>query len=177
MYIVFDTETTGLPKNSKAPITDVDNWPRCVQIAWQLHDEMGNILKHEDYLIKPDGFDIPYDSEQIHGISTLLAAEKGVELSFVMEKFNQALSEAKFVVGHNLSFDLSVMGAEYYRANKKTVLNSMPVLDTCTKEVANFLKIPGGRGGQFKSPTLTDIHEYLFRIPYGEAHTATSAVK
>jgi len=38
MFLIFDTETTGLPKNFNAPITDVDNWPRCVQIAWQLHD-------------------------------------------------------------------------------------------------------------------------------------------
>ena len=56
MYIIFDTETTGLPKDWNAPITDVDNWPRCIQIAWQLHDEMGNLVEHEDYLIKPDGF-------------------------------------------------------------------------------------------------------------------------
>ena len=27
MYLIFDTETTGLPKNFKAPITDTDNWP------------------------------------------------------------------------------------------------------------------------------------------------------
>jgi DNA polymerase-3 subunit alpha len=28
------------------------------------------------YLVKPDGFNIPYDAERIHGISTELAAEK-----------------------------------------------------------------------------------------------------
>ena len=43
MYIIFDTETTGLPQNWNAPITDTDNWPRCIQIAWQLHDENGRI--------------------------------------------------------------------------------------------------------------------------------------
>ena len=40
MYLIFDTETTGLPKNYNAPITDTDNWPRLVQLAWQLHDLM-----------------------------------------------------------------------------------------------------------------------------------------
>jgi DNA polymerase-3 subunit alpha len=40
MYLIFDTETTGLPKRWDAPITDTDNWPRCIQIAWQLHDDM-----------------------------------------------------------------------------------------------------------------------------------------
>ena len=73
MYLIFDTETTGLPKNWNAPFTDVDNWPRCVQIAWQLHDELGRLVSHEDFLISPERFNIPYDAEQIHGISTDLA--------------------------------------------------------------------------------------------------------
>jgi DNA polymerase-3 subunit alpha len=76
LCIIFDTETTGLPKRWDAPITDTDNWPRCIQIAWQLHDDMGKLIEHQDYLVKPDGFNIPYDAERIHGISTELAAEK-----------------------------------------------------------------------------------------------------
>ena len=44
MYLIFDTETTGLPKKWKAPLTDSDNWPRCVQIAWQMHDKEGNLI-------------------------------------------------------------------------------------------------------------------------------------
>ena len=177
MYIIFDTETTGLPKDWNAPITDVDNWPRCIQIAWQLHDEMGNVIEHEDYLIKPDGFDIPYDSERIHGISTLLATEKGVDLALVLQKFNNALSKAKFVVGQNVAFDLNIMGAEFYRAAVETSLNSMSVLDTCTEVTAELLKLPGGRGGRYKLPTLTELHEYLFGMPFGEAHNATADVE
>ena len=56
MYLIFDTETTGLPRNWNAPITDTDNWPRCIQIAWQLHDELGNLIEHQDYLVKPETF-------------------------------------------------------------------------------------------------------------------------
>ena len=177
MYIIFDTETTGLPKDWNAPITDVDNWPRCIQIAWQLHDEMGNLVAHEDYLIKPDGFDIPYDSERIHGISTLLATQKGIDISIVLEKFNAALGKAKFVVGQNVGFDLNIMGAEFHRSGKTTPLNTMAVLDTCTEVTANLLKLPGGRGGRFKLPTLTELHEYLFGEPFGEAHNATADVE
>ena len=63
MFLIFDTETTGLPRNWNAPLSDAENWPRCIQIAWQLHDKSGNCIIHEDYLVKPDGFTIPYDSE------------------------------------------------------------------------------------------------------------------
>ena len=44
MYLVFDTETTGLPKKWNAPLSDSENWPRCVQLAWQLHDSKGILI-------------------------------------------------------------------------------------------------------------------------------------
>ena len=78
MYLIFDTETTGLPKRWDAPIADSDNWPRCVQIAWQFHNIDGSCKSHEDYLIKPEDFDIPFDSENIHNAAA--AAFSSVEV-------------------------------------------------------------------------------------------------
>ena len=121
MYLIFDTETTGLPKRWDAPITDTDNWPRCVQIAWQLHDDLGNLIEHQDFLVKPEGFNIPYEAEQIHGISTALAEEKGVPLNEVLETFNQALQQTKFVVGQNVGFDINIMGCEFHRTHRGTL--------------------------------------------------------
>ncbi len=177
MYLIFDTETTGLPKRWDAPITDIDNWPRCVQIAWQLHDGMGNCIEHQDYLIQPEGFNIPYDAEKIHGISTELAAEQGVPLLEVLEKFNAVLEKTKFIVGQNVKFDLNIMGAEFVRGDISNQLQELPVLDTCTEHTANLCKIPGGRGGRFKLPTLTELHEFLFNAPFAEAHNATADVE
>ena len=177
MYLIFDTETTGLPKRWDAPITDTDNWPRCIQIAWQLHDAMGNCIEHQDFLVQPDGFNIPYDAEKIHGISTELAQEKGVPLSEVLEKFNIALSKTKFVVGQNVKFDLNIMGAEFVRENVDNPLQELPVLDTCTEHTAELCQLPGGRYGKFKLPTLTELHQFLFNKPFAEAHNATADVE
>ncbi|NVN18020.1 DNA polymerase III subunit alpha [Muricauda sp. HICW] len=177
MYLIFDTETTGLPKRWDAPITDTDNWPRCVQIAWQLHDELGNLIEHQDFLVKPEGFNIPYEAEQIHGISTALAEEKGVPLSEVLEAFNKALQQTKFVVGQNVGFDINIMGCEFHRESVESPLTELPVLDTCTEHTAELCKIPGGRGGKFKLPTLTELHEFLFGEPFAEAHNATADVE
>ena len=58
-YLFFDTETTGVPKNYKAPITDLDNWPRLVQLGWILCDEQGSELQTGNDIIKPNGFIIP----------------------------------------------------------------------------------------------------------------------
>ncbi|MEO5776699.1 MAG: DNA polymerase III subunit alpha, partial [Flavobacterium sp.] len=177
MYLIFDTETTGLPRNWSAPITDTDNWPRCIQIAWQLHDELGNLIEHQDYLVKPEGFNIPFDAERIHGISTELAEAQGIALSEVLEKFNIALSKSKFIVGQNVGFDVNIMGCEFHRMGIQSQMNSMPVLDTCTEVTASLLKLPGGRGGKFKLPTLTELHSYLFGVPFSEAHNATADVE
>ncbi len=177
MYLIFDTETTGLPKRYDAPLSDSDNWPRCIQIAWQLHDAMGNVIEHQDFLVKPDGFNIPYDSEQIHGISTALAEEQGVPLAEVATAFQKALEKTTFVVGQNVDFDVNIMGAEFYRLHQPNPLEELPVLDTCTETTAELCKIPGGRGGKFKLPTLTELHEFLFGEPFAEAHNATADVE
>ena len=177
MYLIFDTETTGLPKRWGAPVSDTDNWPRCIQIAWQLHDEMGKLIEHQDYLVKPEGFNIPYDAERIHGISTELAEAEGISLAEVLEKFNIALSKTKFIVGQNLGFDINIMGCEFHRMDVESPMSSMPILDTCTEVTATLLKLPGGRGGKFKLPTLTELHAYLFNSPFGEAHNATADVE
>ena len=177
MYLIFDTETTGLPKRWDAPITDTDNWPRCIQIAWQLHDAMGVCIEHQDYLISPDGFNIPYDAEKIHGISTELASKEGIALTEMLEKFKIALGKTKFIVGQNVKFDLNIMGAEFHRMALDNTLQVLPVLDTCTEQTAQLCQIPGGRGGRFKLPTLTELHQHLFQVPFGEAHNATADVE
>ncbi|MEN9301782.1 MAG: hypothetical protein RL264_211 [Bacteroidota bacterium] len=176
MYLIFDTETTGLPRDYNAPITDTSNWPRAVQIAWQLHDEWGKVIEHNDYLIKPVGFNIPPNAESVHGISTELALQGGEDLDFVLERFKEVIAKAKFIVGHNVSFDLKIMGCEFVRNGQDTPL-TLPVLDTCTENTASLLKLPGGRGGKFKLPTLSELHQYLFDISFGEAHNATADVE
>ena len=177
MYIIFDTETTGLPRNWNAPVTDTDNLPRAVQIAWQLHDDMGRLIEQKDYLIQPEGYDIPYDAERIHGISTALAEDQGADLQSVLEEFNIALSKSKFVVGQNVGFDVNILGCEFIRKGIDSPMADMPVLDTCTEASANLCQIPGGRGGKFKLPTLSELHKHLFGDAFNEAHNATADVE
>ncbi len=177
MYLIFDTETTGLPKRWDAPVSDTDNWPRCIQIAWQLHDGEGRLLEQYDALVRPDGFNIPYDAEQIHGISTDLAREEGLPLEEVLEAFRGAMSRTQFLVGQNVGFDINVMGAEFYRVAGEDPLEKFPVLDTCTEATAELCQLPGGRGGKFKLPTLTELHLHLFGEPFEEAHNATADVE
>lgn len=176
MFLIYDTETTGLPKNYNAPLNDFDNWPRLVQLAWQIHDEKGHLVAIKNYIVKPDGFEIPYGSEKIHGISTERALSEGESLDFVLNEFDKALNSVKTVCGHNVEFDNSIMGSEYLRKEIQTVLFEKNIVDT--KEVStNFCALPGGRGGKFKWPTLSELHNKLFEIGFDEAHNASADVQ
>jgi DNA polymerase-3 subunit alpha len=105
---------------------------------------MGKLIEHQDYLVKPDGFNIPYDAERIHGISTELAAEKESLWRWFWIN-SMRLGKAKFIVGQNLGFDLNIMGSEFHRLGLESQMSKMPVLDTCTEVTASLLKLPGGR--------------------------------
>ncbi|WP_026998513.1 DNA polymerase III subunit alpha [Eisenibacter elegans] len=172
MYLIFDTETTGLPKNYDAPHTDLDNWPRLVQLAWQLHDAQGRLVRAQNLIVQPDGFTIPFNAEKIHGISTELAKEEGLPLAEVLQVFAQDIAQASLLIGHNVGFDLNIMGAEFLRANMESALFDRAVFDSSSEAVAEFTQIPGGRGGKFKFPKLIELHEKLFGEGFDAAHDA-----
>ena len=177
MYLIFDTETTGLPNNWKAPISDTENWPRCVQIAWQLHDDLGKLIENKSYIVKPENFDIPYESEKIHGISTKLAETDGTDLEKVLKEFSGSIMKSKFIIGHNVKFDINVIGCEFYRKKIISNLDTVDILDTCSESTAELCKLPGGRGGKFKLPTLTELYNFLFSSTFEDAHNASADVE
>ena len=176
MYLIFDTETTGLPQNWKAPLTDFNNWPRCVQLAWQVHDLEGKLMEVKNYIIKPESYDIPFNAEKIHGISTERANKQGMPLTQVLLEFINDVEKCKFVIGHNISFDNSIVGCELLRKDMLNILADFPAIDT-KDDATNFCAIPGGRGGKFKWPKLTELHVKLFGDAFAEAHNASADVE
>lgn len=160
------------------PHTDLNAWEsaRMVQIAWQLHDELGNLVEVKNYIIKPDDFDIPYNSEQIHGISTERALKQGVDVKFALEKFNKAVERSSFNVGHNIGFDMGVVGSEFVRTGIVTLMHELGVVDTMKSSV-EFCALPGGKGGKFKFPKLEELHHKLFEEGFDAAHNASADVE
>ncbi|MDR9415319.1 MAG: DNA polymerase III subunit alpha [Gracilimonas sp.] len=176
MYLIFDTETTGLPQDFSAPITELDNWPRLVQLAWQLHDETGKLINSGNHIVKPEGFTIPFNSEKIHGISTERAKKEGVELEFVLREFSKDINKAHFLIGHNVSFDEKIMGAEYLRKKIPSAIMDKAKIDTKI-DGTNVAKIEGGRGGNYKWPSLGELHHALFDEGFEDAHDAAADVE
>lgn len=169
MYLFFDTETTGLPNDWKAPVTDLNNWPRLVQIAWLQYDSAGNKISGSNYIITPDGFSIPEESSRIHGITNDRAIREGVELKSVLNNFHDLVAQSNYLVAHNMSFDEKIVGAEFLRNNMTNAIE--PKSKICTMQKAtNYCKIEGYYG--YKWPKLSELHEKLFGVGFEEAHNA-----
>ena len=178
MYLFFDTETTGLPKNWHAAVTDLNNWPRLVQLAWLLCDNEGNELSGENYIIKPEGFLIPNEAANVHGISTEKALKEGKNLENALNDFSNSMNNSKVLVAHNISFDEKIIGAEFLR---KAVDNNLDEINKfCTmKTTTNYCKLPhaNGNGNSYKWPKLTELHIKLFDQDFSNAHDALADVK
>ncbi|QOI97537.1 MAG: DNA polymerase III subunit alpha [Flammeovirgaceae bacterium] len=172
MYLIFDTETTGVPHNKTAPLTDLENWPRLVQLAWQLHDNRGKLLSQQNFIIRPDGFNIPFKAEQVHGISTKRALEEGTELDAVLAQFLSDVGQATMLVGHNIEFDINIIGAEFIRRD----LDPRKILELRKTDTGiasiEFCQLSGGIGGKLKMPRLLELHEKLFGKGFNDAHDA-----
>ena len=81
MILVYDTETTGLPRDWNAPLTDGENWPRLVQLAWQLHTPEGKLVSQgQSGSCARTGLPFPFNAAKVHGITTERAEAEGVEL-------------------------------------------------------------------------------------------------
>ncbi|MAY22479.1 MAG: DNA polymerase III subunit epsilon [Flavobacteriaceae bacterium] len=170
MYLFFDTETTGLPKNWKAPVTDLKNWPRLVQLAYLFYDKDGNKMDQGDFIIKPEGYIIPQESSNIHGISQQRAEKEGLSMISVLEKFEKLIKQSSYLVAHNMAFDEKIVGAELLRAGYLNSITSKNRI--CTMQATtDFCAIPGYYG--YKWPKLSELHMKLFNTDFEEAHNAS----
>lgn len=174
MYLFFDTETTGLPKNYKAPLSDLENWPRLVQVAWLVTDDGGKDIKSAEYIIKPNGFSIPAEASDIHGITDKIANRSGVAIKPVLEEIAADIATAAVLIAHNIQFDEKILGAEFLRISSANHLEAKP--RKCTMHASTeFCQLPGPRGNKW--PKLQELYKRLFRKEFPNTHNALADVR
>lgn len=171
VYLVFDTETTGLPP-SKRPLTDSDGWQSCrvVELAWHLYDRDGKLLSEHSYIVRPDGFTIPDRVAAIHGITTDKALQEGSDIHEVMELFYNDLTKCTTLVAHNIRFDTLVVLSELHRYKKNDMIDEFnKKTQRCTMLMG---KPPKGRWLK-----LAVLYSNLFgEAPQGTLHRAACDV-
>jgi DNA polymerase III subunit epsilon len=176
--LLFDTETNGLPKNWKASIMELDNWPRVIQLAWTLADQSGQILNRKEFLIKPNGWEIPVEEFWTrHGFATEISARDGTAMEGVLDEFLADQARAEFLVAHNIAFDHKVLGAELLRYGRR----GRKATRLCTMESSvDLCKIPfsgqrswlSKKDKTYKWPKLEELHMHLFGKDFDNKHQA-----
>ena len=170
----FDTETTGVPKNYKAPASDLNNWPRLVQLGYLIYDANGTLITSGNHIIKPVNFTIPIESSAIHGITTQKAIDEGVDLTSVLLEIKKHIENVDYLVAHNMAFDEKILGAEFLRNNMLNIIENKTKI--CTMESSiEFCAIRSPYG--YKWPKLSELHIKLFGYDFDGAHNAFSDIE
>lgn len=176
-HIFFDTECNGLPRNYKLGVTATNNWPRMIQLAWLVTDDQSNILKKQSYIIYPQGFLIDAEVARLTGISTERAQCEGVSLRTALTEYMSDLQNADIIIGHNIDFDLHILGCELYREgiayndllHKQSLCTMQRSTDFCAIASNNLY-------GGYKWPKLEELYSKLFGCMFDNAHDALSDV-
>jgi DNA polymerase III epsilon subunit-like protein len=161
---VFDTETSGLPKERNPSIYDTDKWPHIMQISYIIYNtETGELEETYDAYIRLNPWVIVDPvSEGIHGITREIMEAKGVPIQEALVRVRDALSKVDICVGHNVSFDKRFMIVEGIR---NSIRMNFPA-DYCTmknsKEVCKIEYTFSNGDKGFKYPKLMELYEHLF---------------
>lgn len=183
--LVFDTETTGLPKSRNASMFKSEDWPHVVQLSFMLYDAAQNmIVDSGDYITKlPDGVEIEPGAAAVHGITHEKCEREGIPLSDALSHFNRLGADADVFVAHNISFDKRQLIVESTRLRMKHPFgergNWRPVFCTM-KETTNMCKIAvkSERTGEvyYKYPKLSELHTHMFGYVPGGLHDSMADI-
>lgn len=173
LILCFDTETTGIP-NWQIP-SESEGQPHLVQLGAILCDaETGDVKEELDVIIKPDGWIIPDEMAEIHGITTEIAMEKGIPEAEALEKFMGLIAKCGLRVAHNTTFDNRIIRI----ALKRYMPDLIP--DDVWKDksgyyctLMNARKIMGGKSGH----TLEEAYLHFTGKKLENAHTAMADAK
>jgi DNA polymerase-3 subunit epsilon len=183
MYLIIDTETTGLPEmpgfDQYYPITDHDKYDssRLVQIAWMVLDKEFNEKWSENYIVKRDNFSI--DNSEFHNITNEMSDVHGVPLNVIFEHLYSSLIECETIVAHNLSFDENVILNHTHRINDKLLRDRWLSMERlCTMKMGkDVLKLPRKNGYYgYKYPKLQELYRYYYGDDFEGAHDAMNDV-
>ena len=163
MLIVFDLETTGLPK---AEGSDLDMQPKIIEFgAIKLTEELIEVDRLE-FFCNPKHLLDPKITKITAITDDMLKDQK----PFIahLDRLNEFFLGTKRMFAHNLGFDRKILKFELERLDKVTSF-PWPYEHTCTVEV--------GQRVWGKMRKLGDIYEELFEEKIAGAHRSINDVE
>ena len=180
IVLIFDTDTTGLPKIKYINKNVLDKWPYIVQLSYIIFDTNEHmLLAKRDWIIKlPTGVEISEEVSNIHGITTAISHTQGVSMKDVLDEFIKDCTNVDLIVAHNIAFDLKMLHVEIERqCVQKNYINYDKFYSMigkkmyCTMqssiELCNLIQFNKNGEPYLKYPKLSELHKTLFNtIPF-----------
>lgn len=192
--LVFDTETTGLPKSKIMSPDTLNLWPHTVQFSYVVYDSISNdIIVSSDSIVKlKDEITIPEDSIKIHGITNEISQKNGINIKLILNEFFRHLRNVDLLVGHNISFDINMIKVELLRFiyDTKSNISENEVKECkynlhfltnyknicCTLQesidLCNIKAIDKFGKEYIKFPKLLELHQKLFESTPNNLHNS-----
>lgn len=168
MYLVIDTETTGLFDFAKP--ADAVEQPRLANVAMiTLSDDMKDELRQNLYII-PDGWSMPPDAEAVNGLTDAILRENGLPIREVLETYANMIDAGHIVAAFNAQYDTKIMRGELRRAGMDDRFKRTPNI-CIMRALTNVCQIPRAKGKGYKFPKLEEACKH-FGIPLDNRHTA-----
>lgn len=191
--IVFDTETTGLPKTRVLTHGLLNLWPYIVQLSYLIYDSNEKeLIKIRDCIIKiPYNVEIPQESINLHGITNDISYSQGINIEIIIEEFMEDLKNCDYIIGHNIEFDINMIKAELMRLNMNIdknmnlYYNYIEFLSECKKYYCTMqetidlcaIKQINKQGKEyFKFPKLIELHQKLFNTSPKGLHNSLNDI-
>ena len=163
-YMVYDTETTGLP-DFKAPSTS-PHQPHLCEVSALLYDRNDLLIDRYEALVRPDGWDISAEAQAIHQIPMEKMVNEGLPEKQVIEGFLKFHKRAGIRVGHNESFDARIIRIGILRyLDEGTAAEWKSAPSFCTCATARARKVSPTNGLQM-------VYKSLIGKTMGVAHRA-----
>ena len=173
IILFYDTETTGLP-DFKAP-SEAEHQPHIVQLAAALVDsDTRKTMSSINLLVIPEAWDIPDEISAIHGITTDIAKNCGVEEKNVLRIFLKLWCACDFRVGFNESFDARIIRIAQHRYNPTE--EKLEVWKNGKSECAMHGSRPYTQLPKNKLPKLIEAYQHFFGKSFDGAHNAMNDV-
>ena len=180
MYLFLDTETDGLPKSVRQSYKVKGNYPNIVQLAWIVASMEPNGKKYDivqscNFTIRPDGYTIPEEASNIHGITQEKANDRGYKLKYVLTILQQVIQKYHpILVCHNIKFDYNVLMSAYYHNNIKNTLRDVTKICTMVN-TRSYCNIPSKYYNGPKNPKLSELVYTLFQTSMEDQHKGPGA--
>lgn len=159
---IFDLATSGFP-DWRAP-SDSDHQPHIVQIGAMLVDpQTKEIIQSMQPIIKPEGWVIPEEASNVHGITTQKALELGIPESDAVEQF-LALRSNYHRVSFGGSFDRRIIRIATKRFCSQELMDEWAEKDgyDCAIAMAKpIMQLPNDGKRGFKNPNLRQAYEHF----------------